>query len=721
MRIALVGCSIVLSVVAVAAQPAGEKPVIIGSPALVLETQATSGSVAVDVLNDSDKPMTLHLSASPAQDAGQGATLSIKGQPPDAASLDLTIRPHELQRIAILVSAADAGDFDFDLLNGADRLGRIPVRHKPFTVHFAEPKATLRLSEGKPTDIALENDDPVAHGINWRLRADGRDICAGQVVIASKSAAPLTCTPKFGWGFWTIVSTFFRPMTSSDAALIFDSPVAGGPPLSVAPVVISSEHFSGPFQQGLNYSILLLVLAVGGIISLLLSQIVPNRLSRLGLRERLDELDRTISGLGKQTDSGLRVLLRVELSRLYGVLNSRRTYSPEFVSVINECSAGIDRLKRRTTLVLQLETVLRRIRRAETGIEISWTQSKTARVNARHAQELLRNAVPSEAELIAAEKAVIDAAQPIELDADADPAFWEMVKGRVEKLKAVIPKSGGALAEWDRVTKEVPLLLEMVTEATADSSAMPAVAIDRAVTKLELLQTYVRHRSGVTDDTQIARMNEAEKTFIRLLQNSNVTAIGEATILLQEIRDDVYRKDLKEALQKKEARIFVDPSQICARIPLQFSIRFNDPRLDRAVAARAECQCRWDFPDQMAEQTWEVTHYFVSKDSRGDTQEIVKATFTNRGEPLVEADGKTPVVLDTPVTVKPARNRQWFGERTVVEIFKLVAALMIAAFGLIAGAREEIVKMDILSGIVAVFLIGFGADTIKSLLSSAKT
>jgi len=36
---------------------------------------------------------------------------------------------------------------------------------------------------------------------------------------------------------------------------------------------------------------------------------------------------------------------------------------------------------------------------------------------------------------------------------------------------------------------------------------------------------------------------------------------------------------------------------------------------------------------------------------------------------------------------------------------------------LVAGAREQIVKLDILPGMIAVFLAGFGADTIKNLIT----
>jgi hypothetical protein len=57
-------------------------------------------------------------------------------------------------------------------------------------------------------------------------------------------------------------------------------------------------------------------------------------------------------------------------------------------------------------------------------------------------------------------------------------------------------------------------------------------------------------------------------------------------------------------------------------------------------------------------------------------------------------------------------------ERTVTEGLRLTAALLIAVFGLVAGAKDQLAKLDVLPGLVAIFLVGFGADTIKNLLTS---
>jgi hypothetical protein len=42
---------------------------------------------------------------------------------------------------------------------------------------------------------------------------------------------------------------------------------------------------------------------------------------------------------------------------------------------------------------------------------------------------------------------------------------------------------------------------------------------------------------------------------------------------------------------------------------------------------------------------------------------------------------------------------------------------LVALVALVAGARDQLLKLDILPGLVAVFLLGFGADSIKNLLT----
>ncbi len=58
-----------------------------------------------------------------------------------------------------------------------------------------------------------------------------------------------------------------------------------------------------------------------------------------------------------------------------------------------------------------------------------------------------------------------------------------------------------------------------------------------------------------------------------------------------------------------------------------------------------------------------------------------------------------------------------YGERAKVEMIRLSIALAVAVLGLIVGAREHLLNLDIFAGLVGVFLVGFGADTIKNLVT----
>jgi hypothetical protein len=60
-------------------------------------------------------------------------------------------------------------------------------------------------------------------------------------------------------------------------------------------------------------------------------------------------------------------------------------------------------------------------------------------------------------------------------------------------------------------------------------------------------------------------------------------------------------------------------------------------------------------------------------------------------------------------------------DRNLAEGVRLGIALVIALIGLLAGAREQLTKLDLIPAAIAVFLLGFGADTIKNLISPKPT
>jgi hypothetical protein len=699
------------------AHAAIDKPAVVGNLAILLQPNETAGSARVDVRNDGADVMTLHLSLAAPSDEAQGATVAIKEQPDTASTLNLSLKPHETQRVSIVASSVGADDFDIDLLNGAERIAKIGVKHIGFSVHLADPKTAVNLYERATSDLKVTNDDRWPHDVAWRLRFDGRDLCSGRVSIAAKHSALLPCTPAFGWPALSWMSTVFRPQSGSDAMLVMDRADGppGQPPLTIAAVPLSAQYFATASQQAINYVAILVVLVLGGVASLLLSQIIPNRLKRIELHGGLDDLNRSIGGLGSHVDSNLRVSLRVERRRLVDVLGSRAAFSPEFATVAAQCSQGIDRLAKRVALAQQLDVALKRMLDRETASSIAPTQAKNARTSLKRAQDILRNSTPADADLVAAAQAIVSAVQIIDGAAQPDAALVQAVAATLASLK----KEVGPLkndAEFQRVTTAVPQPLGSVENAPDPIPETAAPSLDSAAAKLRLICDYVRHRNGTTTPDKRQRMDEAEKTLLPLLENSNIASINEAETKLQQIRDDIYPYSLIKPLRDDQARIVVNPSLVYDRIPVQFSVRFNEAAIDRAAAARQEFRCEWDFGEDFREDGWEVSHYYIrSRENEGKF--TARATFINeKGEAVIGNDGN-PVVLKADIVVRSPSNRSLFGERSMVELFKLGAALLIAVFALASGARDQIAKLDLLPGLIAVFMIGFTADTIKSLLS----
>ena len=167
--------------------------------------------------------------------------------------------------------------------------------------------------------------------------------------------------------------------------------------------------------------------------------------------------------------------------------------------------------------------------------------------------------------------------------------------------------------------------------------------------------------------------------------------------------------------QEEQAGISVDPEIAFERAPLTFFVEFYDQVLNDA-AARQNWTCEWDFGDNLGAKGWTVSHYFeLKKTSPADGFEV-EATVRDADGQLVQIDGN-PVTLKRKVKVLPSHQGARFESRVWAEAAKLAAALLIAIFGLVAGAQEQLLKLDILPGLVAVFLVGFGADTIKNLLT----
>jgi hypothetical protein len=152
-----------------------------------------------------------------------------------------------------------------------------------------------------------------------------------------------------------------------------------------------------------------------------------------------------------------------------------------------------------------------------------------------------------------------------------------------------------------------------------------------------------------------------------------------------------------------------------------FSIRFKDPRFRNAAALR-RLNCKWDFPEQLVEQQWKVAHFFQGNErKREDERDLEISARVETQKPAGKngddkaASRQVRTVLTK--TVEVQRREQDSYARNFAEAVRFFIALSVALAALFSGAQQQLDKLDFLPAMIAVLVLGFGADTIKNLLT----
>lgn len=249
------------------------------------------------------------------------------------------------------------------------------------------------------------------------------------------------------------------------------------------------------------------------------------------------------------------------------------------------------------------------------------------------------------------------------------------------------------------------------------------------------------------------RLLDRQCTLFELLGTLSWLALREAALLVQEMREDTYEEDvLAEITKPGQAEIAIDTQRTRPLLPIFFSIAFKDLRFNNAAALR-RLVCHWCFPDGMHELSWNVCHYFTG-------QERAPATAPQACDPLpvpppapiaAPQDGRklswlvfrrhhrrpplqhvviyaaisgrrmqqseelpVPPLRTTIVVQKMKRGDR---ARLVAEVLRFSIAFGIALAGLLSGALDQLSKLDFIPATIAILALGFGANSIKNLLT----
>jgi len=443
---------------------------------------------------------------------------------------------------------------------------------------------------------------------------------------------------------------------------------------------------------------------LGAACSLVLHYWAPNRLKRIDLKEQLSRLQERVRRLSSQIDSGPRVIADVQCRRWIQMLYSRWVFSPDLQIVFTKCTEAIASLTRRIILLEQIDATYDRLGKMTANAPP--TRLRQISEMLREAANRLNAADPSEQDLQEAQKQIGAAFASIDNVSKADPTFADELASRVTEINKTI---GGAPESYKRMREELPRLFLALNEDNKDALKIRPEAyrdLDVHTIALRLVCDFVSHKPS---DNAAEAYEQAQTSLVQLLSRESCESLKAAEMIIRQWRECIFVDDVKAAISEKQVSIETRSPALTANDPVQMNVSFARSELN-ASAARQEINCLWDFNDSFAERGWGVSHYFAKPRDYD-----VKVSFRDSsGNCVSDAKGET-IYCTKSLHVRPEHNRKW--DRTMTEAVKFAIVLVATLAGLITGAREQLLKLDFAAAIVAVFLVGFSADTMKNMLT----
>jgi hypothetical protein len=623
------------------------------------------------------------------------------------------IPPGEVRTIKVDVSRIwEAGEAEAPLRVNGTEVGKLVARkyRLPFGVKVDAPnpdQPEFALQRGKPYNIELKNSDAVTYAIAWELRIAGHSENGSSVVTPNQSATFAINGENAGY-FDGLTGLLKDHDEDGKLTLSFRPPgVANGRywPSKVVTIKVHLRTVSESARSWLIGPLLLFVLFMGALFSYLASVGLPNRLRRSEHSERLMRVGQRLGSISHDVDSRLRVAIRVQRKRLSDLLHSRSSISADLTNVFNQVADGTAALERQVSLAEQIDDVHRRLRYLD-----------------------IKNAPPSL--LAEAEDTVWKAAEEIGHVGPDDH--------KIEKSKAYLARADELMTAADDYKQEfaanlaaraltgqallAPYLMtdvctQIVTPALGalliDQSA-PAVpktleetaALDRKQTKRDLLRQFLQIHQATPNGEVRDKLDAQLRRLISVLGLDSYKTVRRARLLVRESQEGVYPGDL--ARTGSSAHIKMDPTAPRPNDPVRFSVSFDDPMLND-TAARLEYEGRWSFGHDDANETgWDLVHYFPH-DGSFDVTFAAVSGVVDQG-----------LSARRQVTVRRGGERWWGRDRNRAELLRFFVTLVPAIVGLASGAREQFLKLDSWSAVFAVFLLGFGSDTVKNLVSQSQ-
>jgi hypothetical protein len=641
------------------------------------------------------------------------------------------------------------------------------------------PDEPLDFTYSRSVVIPLKNSSKDYLCLDWRFLLGGTHEGFGVITLPPGGESRVVLTPSAE--VYSPVD-FFRPTSKAGVLLLRPHTASGVDPklfdLHPIPVSLRMNRLGPETTETLFAVYVMGFLLLGGILSLLANSILPNILKRIAYEKQLSGLANRTSSVSYRVDSYVRVLLRLERKKIEFSLKEATWYSLSIAEKIDAVLVDITRLDKRLTIAERVDELRRRFETIAATAPPSATdlvdQVLQAACEQLHSFTLPDEVLDQANNLIGKADAEMDALDDCAQQAKRVAANFKELTTRL----AVFPKD-----LYPDLQAALPGIFRFFTYDFDDpTNLVPPMlfAIDHAIAAGHIILDYSMVRAciakGGTPQCPSAGKDACERLLARecrLIESLGTLSwrsLRDARILVQQMRENVYEEDVIEGLWKREvdkkpvARIMFDTQRARPYLPIYFSVAFDNPRFKNAAALNC-LTFRWAFPGDMFEEGSKVCHYFVGNEPEivfgwdGDEAEKAathksadhhlkpgndakhdkqhewwfkrklrnwkekrkrrKRGFTTSISLIVQKPNDVSLCAKIHEKIKLDPRKRQGQSRTLVELVRFMLAFGVALAGIEAGAIDQLRKLDFLAGTIAVIALGFGADSIKNLLTQA--
>ena len=620
------------------------------------------------------------------------------------------------------------------LMNGTDKVIDLKaLRYAvPFDLRIDGPtpeRADLSFTQNRETALTLRNDDPMTYRFRWNLEIDGHAMGGMETVPPNKEVRLKLRIPSqnFTW----VSSGTLRSDTRAGVLTLELEPhqsLRNYPfPVKRYPIAARLNYWNEPWQGLWNSAWILLLLLLGISSSWLVNFILPLQKRRVAIKQRLYDIEGRLAGLDElidPIDGRLLNLMRVEKKGLRLELRTLLPVFPQSGVDMPRLEERLDNFRRRITWVSTVGALLQNVQRHRATMSLREVELFRA-----HCGEILsiagRATAATDVAEIDRQMAALAVPGP---DAQIPATLLEDVLTTSQALRQKI-RDLTTKPRWEPCSNLLAALesdFPPVPGTGAESGFNPAradfVQQEAAIRKAVLLVKYMDLVDQLPDDDIHKRRLDQRDELLKALKPGPDESLSNARDVVDQTVQNVYLDDVLHEISEKAVYIEVDPATPLPYQLTDIALRFRRPGVDDA-AARRGVACEWTIDrDALPSRDWTVTHCFT------DRWHLLKAMlakvtrspahpYRSRIHVRLKERGKETGPLQLNHDLVLERTKSAVEAQTWLSAGSLLVTLLLIGFGLATGAEEKLRSLDLVPGAIAVFILGFGADALKTLIT----